>query len=296
MMRNILYFLEEAGNHLRKNKMAFVMTALTITFTMLLLGLFLWFHLNLSVLMGSLQSEIKILLYLRDGLSTAERVQIQERVQAEPGITEVRYISKEEALEDFKKSLEGNELLLRGLGENPLPASFELTVDRIYRSSQAMAKLEERMRKIKGIEEIQYGREWVESIEGWLRFFQMVTLGIGGLLAFAVITIIANSIQLTLSLRRDEVEILRLIGATRYFIGIPFVIEGALIGFLSSGLAVLLLVGLYELIEKNLFSLQGLLSVGSGLFFLPLPWMVGLLVGGTSLGCIGSYWSFRQWV
>jgi cell division transport system permease protein len=295
-MRNIFYFLEEAGIHLRANKTAFLMTALTITFTMLLFGLFLWLHLNLSVLMGGLQSEIKIFLYLREGLPVTERVQIQERVQAEPGISEVRYISKEEALEDFKKSLEGNELLLRGLGENPLPASFELTVDRIYRSSQAMAKLVERLKNIKSIEEIQYGREWVENIEAWLRLFQIVTLSIGGLLAFAVITTIANSIQLTLSLRRDEVEILKLIGATRYFIGVPFILEGALTGFLSSGLALLLLMGLYALMDQNLLPLQGLLAAGSGFFFLPAPWMVGLLFGGTGLGCIGSYWSFRQWV
>jgi len=295
-MRRILYFLEEAGVHLRGNKMAFAMTTLTIAFTMLLFGLFLWLYLNLAALMGSLQSEIKILLYLREGISATERDQIKEKVQVEPGISEVRYISKEQALEDFKRSLEGTELLLRGLGENPLPASFELTVDRIYWSSEAMARLVERLKSIKGVEEIQYGREWVENIEGWLRLFRIGALGIGSLLAFAVVAIIANTIQLTLSLRRDEVEILRLIGATRGFIGVPFILEGALIGFLASGLALLLLVGLYQLIRQNLLPLQGLLSIGPGFFFLPTPWMIGLLAVGVGLGCMGSYWSFRRWI
>lgn len=294
-MRRILYFLEEAGVHLRENKMAFVMTTLTIAFTMLLFGLFLWLYLNLAALMGSLQSEIKILLYLREGISAAERDQIKEKVQVEPGISEVRYISKEQALEDFKRSLEGTELL-SSLGENPLPASFELMVDRIYWSSEAMARVVERLKTIKGVEEIQYGREWVENIEGWLGLFRTGALGIGGILAFAVVAIIANTIQLTLSLRRDEVEILRVIGATRGFIGVPFVLEGALIGFLASGLALLFLAGLYQLIRRNLLPLQGLLSIGPGFFFLPTPWIIGLLAVGIGLGSMGSYWSFRRWI
>jgi cell division transport system permease protein len=295
MIRYFLYLLEEAGIHLRENKMAAVMTTLTLAFTMLLFGVFLWLYLNLSNLAENLRSEIRVHLYLKEGISQAQAAEVKERLELEPGISKVRFISKGQALEDFKKSLEGSDLLLNGLGENPLPASFELTLDPIYRSSSALTQLADRLRGIGGIEEVQYGREWVENVESWLWLFRIGAVGIGGLIAFTVVAIIANTIQLTLSLRRDEVEILRLIGATRRFIGIPFILEGTLIGLVSSVLALFLMAGLFHVIRQNLASFPGPVFMVKGVFFFPTRWAVQLVLMGVGLGAAGSYWSLRRW-
>ncbi len=272
------------------------MTAITISFTMLIFGLFLLLYLNISALMTNVQSEIRILLYLDESGTPSQVAQIRKRLEAEPEISGIRFISKEEALDDFRESMKGNELLLKGLGENPLPASFELMVDPVYRSSEAMAGLVDRLRGIPGIDEIQYGREWVENINSWLWLFRIGALGIGGILAFTVTVIIANTIQLTLLSRRNEMEILRLIGATRSFIGIPFLLEGTLIGFVSGSLALLILIGLHRLVLQNLVNVREGLFGGDWLLFLPTPWAAGLLLMGVSLGFIGSYWSFRRWI
>jgi cell division transport system permease protein len=295
-MSRALYFLQEAGLYLRENKMTSAMTTMTISFTMLIFGLFLLLYLNVSVLMANVQSEIKILLYLDESNTSSEVAQIRKRLEAETAISGIQFISKEQALEDFRESMKGNELLLKGLGENPLPASFELTVDPAYRSSEAMAGLVDRLKGIPGIEEIQYGREWVENIERWLGLFRVGALGVGAILALTVTAIIANTIQLTLLSRRNEMEILRLIGATRSFIGIPFLLEGAFIGLVSSGLAILMLIGLHRLVLQNLLSVRGDGMRGEWLLFLPVPWIAGLLLMGVGLGFIGSYWSFRRWV
>ena len=295
-MSRARYFLEEAGICLRDNKITSAMTAITISFTLLIFGLFLLLYLNISALMTNVQSEIRILLYLDESGTPSQVAQIRKRLEAEPEISGIRFISKEEALDDFRESMKGNELLLKGLGENPLPASFELVVDPVYRSSEAMAGLVDRLRGIPGIDEIQYGREWVESINSWLWLFRMGALGIGGILAFTVTAIIANTIQLTLLSRRNEMEILRLIGATRSFIGIPFLLEGTLIGFVSSSLALLILIGLHRLVLQNLVNVRGGLFGGDWLLFLPTSWAAGLLLMGVSLGFIGSYWSFRRWI
>jgi cell division transport system permease protein len=295
-MSRALYFLQEAGLYLRENKMASAMTTMTISFTMLIFGLFLLLYLNVSVLMVNVQSEIKILLYLDENNTSNQVAQIRKKLETESAISGMLFISKEQAVDDFKKSMKGNELLLKGLGENPLPASFELTVDPVYRSSEAMARLVDRLREIPGIEEIQYGREWVETVESWLGLFRIGALGIGVILALTVTAIIANTIQLTLLSRRNEMEILRLIGATRSFIGIPFLLEGALISFVSSGLAILMLIGLHQLVLQNLIAGRGGGLKEEWLLFLPAPWISGLLLMGVGLGFIGSYWSFRRWI
>lgn len=295
-MSRALYFLQEAGLYLRENKMASAMTTMTISFTMLIVGLFLLLYLNVSVLMVNVQSEIKILLYLDENNTSNQVVQIRKKLEAEPAISGMQFISKEQAVDDFRESMKGNELLLKGLGENPLPASFELTVDPVFRSSEAMAGLVDRLRGIPGIEEIQYGREWVETVERWLGLFRTGALGIGVILAFTVTAIIANTIQLTLLSRRNEMEILRLIGATRSFIGIPFLLEGALISFVSSGLAILMLIGLHQLVLQTLMAGREGGLKEEWLLFLPAPWIAGLLLMGVGLGFIGSYWSFRRWI
>ena len=294
-MLPITYFLEETAAQLRGNKMASAMTVLTIASGMLIFGLFLLLYVNVSAVMDSLRSEIRILLYLREGISASAVSEIQKTVESEPGISGVKFISEKQALDDFMKSMEGNELLLKGLGDHPLPASFELSILETYRSPEAMARLADRFREIKGVEEIQYGREWVEQIEKWLWVFRAGALGIGVLLAFTVAAIISNTIQLALASRRNEVEVLRLIGATRGFVSIPFVLEGAVIGLFSSGTALFLLWVLFRLGGNNLTGAAGLLSIPGGFSFLPAAWVAGLILMGIGLGCAGSYWPLRKW-
>jgi len=294
-MSQYLYFIQESVAYLRGDRSTSTMTTLTFSFSMLIFGVFLLLYLNISGLLDGLRSEIRILLYLRDGISTNKITLMQRKIESEPGISDVQYVSKSRALEEFSQSMEGSELLLKGLGENPLPASFEITVDPVYRSSEAMARLVEKLGNIKGVEEIQYGKEWVENIENWLWWFRMGAWGVGALLAFTVTAIVANTIQLTVSLRKNEVEILRLMGATKGFVCIPFILEGAFMGIVASGAALLFLFFLYHVGRENFFPADSGFPIASSIHFLPNRWMIGFLMMGISLGCIGSYWPFRRW-
>jgi cell division transport system permease protein len=294
-MTTVLYFIQEATAYLRGDRVTLTMTTLTFSFSMLIFGLFLLLYLNASAVLEGLRSEIRILLYLKEGVSEAGVKSLGEKVGAEPGISEIRYVSKDQAMADFKKSMEGSELLLKGLGENPLPASFELTVDPVYRSSESMAALVEKLKGISGVDQIQYGKEWVENIEKWLWLFRMVAWGVGGLLAFTVTAIVANTIKLTVSLRKNEVEILRLMGATKGFVCVPFILEGAFVGLLASGIALGILAALFNLGRRN-FLVPGSSFAMTDIFsFLPLPWALGFLFMGFFLGSLGSYWPFRRW-
>lgn len=294
-MTTIAYFIQETLAYLRGDRGTLTMTTLTFSFTMLIFGIFLLIYLNVSTVMDNLRSEIRILLYLKDGVSGSDVAELRGRLESVRGVSKVKYVSKDDALEDFTRSVEGGEMLLKGLGENPLPASFEVSVDSPHRSSAAMAGLADQMRDLPGVEQIQYGKEWVENIENWLWYFRAAAGGVGVLLAFTLTAIVANTIQLTVLLRKNEVEILRLMGATRGFVCGPFILEGAFIGLSASGIALLLLGVLYHLGSRNFFTPGGGFIPAVGISFLPPLWMLGFLATGFFLGTLGSYWPFRRW-
>lgn len=294
-MKQLVYFSREAAFYFGDNKRVSLVTIITISFSMLILGLFLLFYMNLSGWVENLRSEIRVLLYLRDEVSSSELSEIRSMLESEVEILQVDYVSKTQALQEFAKSLADSQMLLKELGENPLPASFELKIDPNYHTSEIMAELVRRLGGIPGVEEVQYGQEWVENIENWVRIFRIVATGIGLVLAFTVIPIIANTIQLTLTLRKGDIELLKLLGGTRSFIGIPFVIQGGFIGMIGTAFSLLLLLVLFQMAYTYFRGLEWLLPVVGNFFFLPASWMIGLLMMGVSLGCIGSFWSFRRW-
>ncbi len=290
-MRTLRYFCGELVENLRQYQATVIVAILTTAFTMVLFGVFLLVYLNLSAGMAALQSSTRVIVYLRDGLSGAELEQVQAGLRREAPGLELSYISKERAGEDFRKVVEGNDLLLRGLGENPLPASIEIALDRSYGTTAAVRQLAERVRRVKGVEDVQYGREWVETLSGWVAIVRLAGWAIGAILSVAALVIIGNSIRLTMLTRTDDVRILRLIGATRAFIEVPYVLEGAVVGLLGAGTALALLRLLFGVLSMQV--LPGGLS-GTQLEFLPPSWMGAFALSGGALGCLGSLVSLRR--
>lgn len=293
-MRQLRYFFKEVLLNLRANTSTAVISTVTIAFTMVLFGLFLLLYLNLSGLVGSLRQEIKVILYLRDGISEKEIVSLHDTLREQTGVSNVTYISKEKALEDFRRSLEGQEILLRGLGDNPLPASFELTLEKTFQSSEAIQRVALQLKGLKGVDDIQYGREWVENVNAVLETVRVGSTLIGLILGLAAVVIISNTIRLTVLSRQEDIEVLRLIGATRAYIQMPFLLEGGFLGLVGGAVSILLLRAVYELARSRLTETSGLLGSAMTLTFLPAPWLVLFLAVGAGLGCAGSLLSIRR--
>jgi cell division transport system permease protein len=294
-MRQLRYFIKEAILNLRVNKSTAVVSTVTIAFTIMLFGLFLLLYLNLNRLMGSLRQEIKVIIYLRDGITPQESAAVVEKLRQQPGISKMTYVSKEKALEEFRLSLENEDILLRGLGSNPLPASFELTLEKAFQSTEALQQVARHLDGLKGVDDIQYGRDWVENVNAVMETVKVGGTLIGLILGLAAIVIISNTIRLTIWSRLEDIEVLRLIGATRTYIQMPFLLEGALLGLTGSAISVLLLRAGYELARNRLAETTGFLG-GSvvSLMFLPAPWLVLFLAAGAGLGCVGSLVSIRR--
>ena len=143
---------------------------------------------------------------------------------------------------------------------------------------------------------IQYGEEWVRRFNTFLTFMRLVGALVGGFLLVAVIFIVSNTIRLTIYARRDELEVMSLVGATRMFIKMPFLVEGILQGLAGGLLSLLLLVSVYLLFLHNAANFLSFNPATSGLSFLPIEFMLGLVLAGALLGFLGSLTSLRRFM
>ena len=264
------------------------LTIATMAFSFLVCGFFLLAYLNLQSITQRLLEQVRIVVYLDEKLSSKEVTFLQDKIKRENGIDQIAYISREDALEELKKNFGESSNLFKGLGEDLLPASFELKLDPDHQSVEAVTQLIERLKVIKGVQEVQYSKEWVADLNAFLRFLQIAGSGIGGVLILAVLTLTGTTIRMVMQLRREEIEVMRLVGATASFIRLPFLLEGAMMGVVGSGLALLLLSLLFRLVHTRISGAEGFLLARLHLSFFPLAVLPWFLVVGMVLGMLGS--------
>jgi len=176
---------------------------------------------------------------------------------------------------------------LDGLKKNPLPASFELLFKDVNIHQINPGKMKEEIEKIEGVDEVQYSKEVLERFEGLMYVLKVAGFIIGGFLCLAVLFITSNTIKLTIYSRREEIEILKLVGATDWFVKIPFLIEGAVQGLLGGLLSLAVLFGLYSIFFLKKVQVIGLPVLN--ITFLPTEYLGSILLLGLGLGLIGSF-------
>lgn len=288
------YLLGEAVDNVRANRTTAALALATTTFAMLGMGVFLLLYLNVQDALGSLREEIKVIVYLRDATSQKEIAQLRGELSRDPAVAAVEFVSREQALATFRAQFPSEERLLNGLGDNPFPASLVVKVGPAYRSSEQVGALVRSLTARPEAEEVLYSQDWIENLAVAVRYLRVLGVGIGVVLAASMVTILANTIKLTLYARRDEIEILKLIGATTSFIKMPFVLEGALLGGVGALCSLFLLRTLFGLAENKLALKGTFWGVGHGLAFLPDRVTVAFLLLGIMLGCLGSLVSLVQ--
>lgn len=287
-MRRLAHFIREALVNIRLNRTTTVIAVATTAFTLACFGVFLLLYLNLRAVATSLQSDFKVVVYVQESVPAQGVAQLQSLLKADPGVQVVSYVSKEQALADFRAQFPADSHLLQGLGENPLPASFVVSLSPSLRSPDAVRRWAERVQSVPGVEQVQYSRDWIDNLTAIVGYLELVAVGIGTVLSAASATIIASTIRLTLYARREEIEIMRLIGATSSFIRIPYLIEGTMLGMMGSAVALAILKGGFELFKVRLGMPGRFLGIDSGVQFFSGQ-VVGLIAAaGLILGFIGS--------
>jgi len=291
-VRVFLYSLQDGIHNLKRGGVTGFVSVITISFTMLNVGLFFLLWMNIAPLLTGCLDAVKVVAYLKEGIGEERILLLTGQLNAMKGIKKVTFVSKSEAMDRFKESLGEDRCLLEGLNENPLPASFELTIDDTT-GIGALDTVAGKLSLFDEFEEIQSGREWIRRLSVFLFLIKAIGFLVGGVLIFVSLFIISNTVRLTFLNRKDEVEIMRLVGAHRWFIKTPFLLEGMINGLLGSVISIGLLYLLYQLIR---YRLNPYLLDIVGLFrpsFLP-PALMLLLVGlGMGVGGVGSLFSLK---
>lgn len=248
--------------------------------------------LNLNNMASNLESQVQVSVYLQDGLSEVQMREVGTKITKFPGVNQVIFVNKDEAMDRFKQRLGEQQSILKALdGNNPLPNAFEVKMD----SPEKVKPVAQAISQIKGVENAKYGQEVVEQLFTLTKMIRIFGLVLIAFLALAALFIISNTIRLTVFARRREIGIMKYVGATDWFIRWPFLLEGIILGFGGALVAVLLLNQTYGALIHQVYE---------SLAFLPLipqyPFInhisIVLLVIGTVIGALGSTISLRKFM
>jgi cell division transport system permease protein len=295
MMHAINASIKEFLEGLKANKEGFLITTLTTAISMAILGIFLMVFFNLHEMVGKWREKFQIVVYLKDDIPKKELNNLKGFLKSRQEIEKFLLISKEEALVKFKNKLNDLKTIMDKLESNPLPASFELVLKKKYRNFDTIKAIAEDLKKFKGIEDLEYGKIWLERLETILFFLKFIVIAIGGFICLGIIFIISNTIKLSLYSRKDEIEIMQLVGATDWFIKRPFLLQGMIQGLLGVILSIAILYGLYLAFIINLQTSD--FFVGDHSFLFIPPSILGFLILlGLLIGCVGSYISLRKFL
>ncbi|MCK4621386.1 MAG: permease-like cell division protein FtsX [Desulfuromonadales bacterium] len=296
MLEKIRYFILRAIRNMRQWPLLCSAAILTMAVALATVATFFLVVANVEQLAASWTREVQVIAYLEKAPRQHELPGLRKKLQSFPEIESVRYVSPVEAMKRFKKRLADDASLLDGVNRNLLPASFELGLVAECRNQQGINKVIERLADVLDVEDLRYGQKWLERFNSFVEMLRFIGMILGGFLIFAALFIVSNTIKLTLYARRDELEIMVLVGATMRFIKIPFLLEGALQGLLGGILSLGFLALIFKLlIEKSLASFW-LTPTDFDLLFLSAGQQISLVGAGILLGVFGSLASLRRFV
>lgn len=260
-----------------------------IGISLLLASTFSLIALNFSYFMKLWEEKIALIAYLKRETPVEEVEPLLTRIRELEGVKSLKYVSPFDAMVFLENRLGEQKNLLEGIQPKILPSSIEIELKKDYRNILRIKELILKIKKIPQIEEVQYGQEWVEIFSAVVHVLKMTQWIFGGLLLAAIIFIISNTLQLTISSRKEEIEVMKMMGASPAFIRIPFYIEGFIQGLLGAGIAILLLYILYGIALRTITPIiRGWMS-SFPILFLTGETIGMILAGGMLLGLFGSF-------
>lgn len=292
ILRALAYFFSEAAQSLWRSRLMNALSIGTIAVSLFVLGAFLTIASNLNEVVARWSRKVQVTFYLTDGLEAPIRDSLAGRLKDDPAVESVEVISRAQALERFKALFRDLQALPDDLGENPFPASVEATLKPGRESPEEVQRLVAAFEKAPGVEEVQYDLLWIQRLATAIRLVRGVGALLGGILVLAGVFTISNVIRLTVYARQDELDIMRLVGATRAYVKGPFVVEGLIQGGVGGLISVALLWVAFRMVAKDALAASDLL--GRAVVFLPTGVCVFIVLGGMAVGILGSLLSIGR--
>ncbi len=280
------YLIRESISGFHRRKLTTAVTILIMASALLVLSIFTLVTLNLGALLAKANAGIDMRVFLVAEVPSELQPEMQLRFLALPGVQSANYIAKEQALVDFRRELGEDAVLLETLDENPLPASYHVTLAAEARTAAAAQAIRDQIATWPEVEDIAFSQTWVEVLERWAFMFRMASLLVGLMVFVAAVFVISNTVKLTVAASERVIEIMKLVGATNFFIRTPFLCEGMLEGLLGGILAMIVLVVTHAIMQPHIHGL---------IFFTPMQ-ILGFVLFCVGLGLIGSWSAMRKYL
>lgn len=240
-LRNFYYFISEAIINIKRNSLLTITAISTVAISLTIFGGFLFVLVNLQGLANSISAHFEVVAYLKPNLDDTRIALLKTNLLYLEGVDDVKFISKETALQKMEKDLKGNIKLSDVIADNPLPDSFEIKV----RDPNLIRKVAKGIKEFEGIDKVKYGQEVLSRILKLSDGIRMIGLYIAILLGIGTIFLITNTVRLTIFSRREEIRIMQLVGATDWFIRWPYILEGIIHGIIGAFISCCILIGAY---------------------------------------------------
>jgi len=279
-----LFLVSEAFTTLGRHKAVTFLSIVIMSLTLLVLAVFLLATDNVLTFLDRARREMTVFVYVKDDVPVRIVQDHYNRLLRMDEVETVMFISKEQAMAEFREELGEERSMLEVLETNPLPASFRVTLKKPYREKAAIERFAASVRDATIVEEVSYGKEFIEQFSAVSRGFLYVDLGLGLIVILSSVFIISNTVRLTIMSRQKSIEVLKLVGATNRFITTPFVVEGAFQAGVASVVSLGLLFGIFLLMKGILPDLS----------FLEPRKIALYVVACILLGSIGSFASLRR--
>ncbi len=289
-----ILFSKRAVEDFRNNRLLNVITLLTISLSILIVSAFILFFINTNEIINLWKKGLRVMAYLKPELPGSQLTVLTRQIQSISGVEKVRFISKNEAFIQLKEQMKRQASLFDHLAENPLPDAFEIQMNAANQTWDKVEFIAAKIEAIDEIQEVEYGQRWLGRYTHIFNLFKLTGYAMCGIFIMAAVFIVANTIRLVIYSRRDEIEIMRLVGAEERFIKVPFYFQGLLQGALGACIGLSMLFVTYLAIAANIE--QGMFSGQFYIRFLS-PLMLGTIILISMLvGWFGSYLSLKQYL
>lgn len=295
MANHLPFFAREALLSFRRGSFMALVAVGSITIALLALGTFWLVKRNADALLAGFEEKVEVVAYFTDGLPNDKVSQAAAAIGALPGVKAVETVDPEQAAKLMSQDPEIKRFL-EALGKNPLPASVRIRLDKDSRNPEALRAFSAKLAMVEGISEVNYGRETVERLLKVFAVLRLV-LGITGLvLCLAALLIVSNVIRLTIFNRREEIAIMKLVGAGNMFVRAPFLLEGCLQGLLGGLLALGIMTGLGRFVTLQVWQELRLDLAAFLPYGVDLPFAFALAGCGLALGGLATLFSLGRFL
>jgi len=290
-VNTLAYYFKETARYLVRNSWLSLAAIGTITVSLLILGVSILLVTNTNKIALDLEQKLEIRVFLKQNLSLSQVEQLEKRINFVSGVARVSFVSKEKALTDLRKGLGERKDILAGIKKNPLPDAFQVKMERSEQIAGAAAQIS----SLPGVEQVLYGQGTVEKLLLVTRWVRIAGIIIIGALILAALFLISSIIRLSVFARRQEISIMKVLGATNWFIRTPFLLEGVTLGFLGSFVAVVILYFSYWSFVQQVSTFVPFIPLVADqrLLFNLFGGLVGL---GLVIGIAGSFFSVRKYL